>query len=288
MIILIDSNSICHAVKHSLKELTYDEQSVYIIYGFMRQLLALAKTFKTNKFIFVWDSRKSLRKEIFPDYKKTRRREDKTIEEIRLDDIAYTQFNMLRKKIIPELGFKNSFMVDGYEADDIIAQIIKQNPKEEIVIISADEDLYQLLSDTVTIYSIKKKREYTNKNLWKDYRITPIEWGTVKAIAGCSTDDVPGVPSVGEATACKYLTKQLPKTYKAFKVIEDNKKLIEFNKQLVVLPLKGTPKVSLVDKDDLDVKKFITISQRYGFNSFTTKENLAQWKEHIFTGKLFN
>lgn len=288
MILLIDANAICHQAKHSMKGFSYDEQEVGVIFGFMRQLLALAKNFQTNKFVFAWDSRKSFRTNMFLKYKEKRKTAEKTKEEKRFDEIAFNQFNIIREEILPELGFCNNFMIDGYEADDIIASIIQKiNGKEEIVIISSDEDLFQLLSETVSMYSTKKKKSYTDKNLWKDYRITPKEWGTVKAIAGCSSDSVPGVPGVGEVTACKYLTKQLPKTHKTYRSIVASKELIEFNKYLVVLPLKGTPIISISSKDSLLVKNFITVSQRYGFNSFTNKENLAQWKEHIFIGKLF-
>ena len=73
MILLVDSNSICHQAKHSMGNLTWEEKEVGIIFGFLRQLLSLAKTFETNKFVFVWDSRISLRTKMFPDYKKTRK-----------------------------------------------------------------------------------------------------------------------------------------------------------------------------------------------------------------------
>ena len=114
------------------------------------------------------------------------------------------------------------------------------------------------------------------------YKVTPEDWGKVKAIAGCSSDGVPGVSGVGESTACKYLTKMLPKTYKTYKTIEKSTELINFNKQLVILPFKGTPDLVVKNKNKLSLEKFITISQRYGFDSFLKKENLDQWKTYLF------
>jgi DNA polymerase I len=282
--LLIDSNGICHSTKHTLDSLSWEEKKVGVIYGFLRQLLSLSKTFDSNQFVFVWDSRQSLRTKIFPDYKKARRKE-KSPEEKELDDIAYAQFDILRTEIIPTLGFKNNFMLDGYEADDIIAKICQTYPHEEINIISADEDLYQLLSKNIFMYSIKKKQMYTANNLWKDYRIIPEEWGEVKAIAGCSTDGVPGVDHVGETTACKYLTLKLPKHHKAYQDIKNSTKLIQFNKKLVVLPLKGTPEIELISDDFLYLKNFINICQRYGFNSLMDSKSLDQWKQYIFKGE---
>lgn len=281
--ILIDSNSICHQCKHAIGSLSWEDKKVGVIFGFIRQILILSKLFKTNQFVFVWDSRESLRIKMFPDYKKARRHE-KSTEEKEFDHIAYDQFDLIRKEILPEIGFINNYMFEGYEADDLIASIVQTNKKESFVIVSTDEDLYQLLSDQVIMYSTRKKQNYTAINLWKDYKITPKEWGEVKAIAGCSTDGVPGVPHVAEVTASKYLNRKLSRTQKTFETIQNSEELIKRNRTLVVLPLKGTPAISLIPKENLDFKKFMTICSRYGFQSLLNKDTLQQWKEHIFKG----
>jgi DNA polymerase-1 len=219
---------------------------------------------------------------MFPDYKKARKRE-KTEEEQTLDHMAYAQFATIRKEILPELGFHNNFKEEGYEADDIIAKIVQERcgPDEEIVIVSTDEDLYQLLYDNVSIYSIRKKRSYTSVNLWKDYRVTPKDWVDVKAIGGCSSDGIPGVSGVAEKTACKYIQRLLPVSTKAHREIRKNKELIERNRKLVELPLPGTPSFLIVE-DSLKIRPFIDVSTKYGFMSFLDKDNLARWKEYVF------
>lgn len=279
--ILIDSNSICHMAKHSMDSLSWEEKKVGVIFGFLRQLLSLSKTFGSNQFVFVWDSKKSIRTQMFPDYKKSRK-QVKTEEEKEFNQLAYDQFNIIKDTILPELGFINNFMCDGFEADDLIAKITQKYLDEEIVIVSTDEDLYQLLSANITMYSIRKKKSYTAINLWKDYKIIPSEWGEAKAIAGCSTDCVPGVPHVGEATACKYITRKLPHLHKTYKAILGAKELIEHNRKLVILPLEGTPDIEINANEKLNIRKFIDISTRYGFQSFLNKDTLQQWKEHIF------
>jgi len=279
--ILVDANAICHQCKHAMGHLSWNDKKVGVMFGFLGQLLSLSKTFETNRFIFAWDSRESLRTKIFPDYKKTRRR-DKTDEEKQLDAIAYDQFDILRKEIIPQIGFANSFMVEGFEADDLIASITFTNPGKDFIIVSADEDLYQLLTDNVRMYSTKKKQFFSNKNLWKDYGVTPEEWSEVKAIAGCSTDGVPGIPGVGEITACKYIRRHLNVKHQAYRNIQEGKELIERNKKLVTLPLAGTPEIKPTFKENLSIKVFQDICGQYGFQSFLEREKFKQWKEYVF------
>jgi DNA polymerase-1 len=265
-----------------MKNLSWNDKKVGVIFGFLNQILSLAKIFDTNKFIFAWDSRKSLRAALFPDYKKQRRYE-KTSEEKELDAISYIQFDIIRQELLSELGFVNNYMVEGYEADDLIASITFTNPNKEFFIISTDEDLYQLLSDNVRMYSIRKKQFYTNRNLWKEYGITPDEWSEVKSIAGCNTDGVPGVMGVGEKTACLYINRHLNVTHKSYHNIKKSRELIVRNRKLVTLPFEGTPEIVLSAKNNLSLTAFQDICNRYGFQSFLEQEKYKQWKKFIFT-----
>ena len=279
--ILVDSNSVAHQCKHAMSNLSWHDKRVGVMFGFLNQILSLAKVFNTNEFIFTWDSRESLRTKLFPDYKRARRHE-KSEEDKELDSIAYAQFDTLRKEIIPELGFAHNYMIDGYEADDLMASIVFCNPDITFDIISSDEDLYQLLSDTTRMYSTKKKQFYTNRNLWAEYRITPDEWAEVKAIAGCSTDGVPGVSRVAEKTACKYINRQLAITTKAYKDIKASREIIVRNRPLVTLPIDSTPDITIIDKDQLSLTAFQNICNRYGFQSCLEQERFKQWKEYVF------
>lgn len=281
--IIIDANSICHAAKHSMGNLSWREKETGVIFGFLQQVLSLSRTMGTNEFIFTWDSHVSFRKEIYPDYKKSRKRELKTEDEQRLDDIAYSQFTELRTYVLPKIGFINNFMQEGFEADDLIAKIVQDHSEnvEFFAIVSSDEDLYQLLRKNVYMYSTKKKQSYTINNLWNDYRISPADWAEVKAIGGCTTDCVPGIPGVGEKTAAKYLTRRLNVTSQAYKKIKDNSALIDFNRKLVKLPLAGTPELAF-SRDDLCFENFLVICEQYGFRSFLDEKRRKEWKENIF------
>jgi len=279
--ILVDSNSICHMAKHSMKGLSWHEMKVGVIFGFLRQILSLAKTFETNKFIFVWDSKESLRKDIFPAYKE-KRKSNKSEEDKELDALSYPQFDALRDEIVPSLGFKNNYIQKGYEADDLIAEFVRNNVREsKATIVSTDEDLYQLLSENVVMYSIRRKQTYTMKNLYKDYGVTPAQWIMVKAIAGCSTDEVPGIVGVGEKTAAKYLTKKLNVNSKTFQSIVKGGDIIARNLALVELPFEGVFPLNH-DRDMLDLRKFIDVCSKYGFQSFLARDTFLQWRNFVF------
>jgi 5'-3' exonuclease len=100
-------------------------------------------------------------------------------------------------------------------------------------------------------------------------------------MVGCTSDSVGGISGVGDKTACKFLNRQLSITSKAYRDIRANKVLIDQNLKLVTLPYPGT-KVFPIQKDTLSLKGFITICQKYGFESFMWKDSIAQWKEHVF------
>ena len=183
-------------------------------------------------------------------------------------------------KVLPKFGFKNNFIQTGMEADDVIAGIT-QNYKEEIVIISADQDLYQLLSPTVSMYSTKSKKLTTDDSFTEKYNITPKEWITVKQIAGCNTDNVTGILRVGEKTAIKYIKGALGEHTKAYNNIVQGSTIIERNEALVKLPFKGTKIPKIKQDKTFYLANFIEITDEYGFRSMQQIETLNQWIEQF-------
>ena len=181
--VIVDCNSICHRVRHTLGSLSHNEQAVGVIFGFLRQVQTIAKRLNSNKFIFCWDSTSRKRKEIYPNYKANRHKEW-TDEEKELNEIAYSQFFTLRTIILPKIGFKNIFYAEGYESDDIIARIVKDNG-HYFVIVSTDGDLFQLLRPNVSMLIANDKPLFTEESLWQKHLITPDKWSLVKSISGC-------------------------------------------------------------------------------------------------------
>lgn len=282
MKLIIDSDYLCHTAKHSIKDLSWEGQQVGVIFGFLRQVLSLAIVFKTREFIFVWDSKNSLRREVFPNYKLNRRTKTKTDEEKEFDASAYKQFHRLKTEVLFNLGFKNIYEQNGYEGDDLIAILVKNYPKEKFTIISADEDLFQILSDNVSLYSLKKKQLYTKQNLWDDFHIAPKEWAEVKSISGCSSDDIPGVVGVKDITASKFVARTLSKHSLAYQAIQVSSDRILENQLLVSLPFPNIKSILLVPDNLLILKNFRLMCEEFGFRSFLNENQLKQWKQNIF------
>lgn len=281
--ILLDSNALCHKAKHTMKELSYEEKKVGVMFGYLSSILRLAKEHNSNQFVHTWDSPSSNRIKIYSMYKEKRRTgADKTDEEKEYDSLAKEQFDLLRTEVLPAIGFKNNFQFKGFEGDDIIASIIDNSDEnQKIIMVTGDEDMFQCLCPGVVMQ--RKKGLYTDKDFAKEYGIGPEMWASVKAIAGCDTDEVPGIKGVGEATAIKYLTGELKVSAKGYQNIisQEGKTIIARNRQLVTLPLKGTP-IPTIEKDTLlSLTAFCDICAKYSFNHFLKKEELSKWKQYL-------
>lgn len=270
-IIIVDSSSLCYQAKFTLS-LDYDGVEVGIIFSFLRQIMKLAKTFNTNQFVFTWDSRESERKKYFPAYKANRHNKELTEEEQEFETICYKQFNELKDTILPEIGF-TSYYQAGYEADDLIASIVFNNPIEDKIIVTNDNDLYQLLSQNTSLFH---KELYTIDNFEKEYNVTPSKWIYVKSLAGCLSDSIPGIEKIGVKTAIKYLKKELKISSNAYQQIQRKKNIADFNLPLVSLPYPGTNKIILPKECNLSYKNYVSILTRYGFRSMLSKESLEQ------------
>ena len=282
-ILVIDCNAICHAAKYSVRGLSYDEMETGIIYGFMAKLLVLQKQFKAVAIVFAWDSVKSKRKRLFPDYKKKRAIEKKP-EDIELDKIAYPQFKELRRTILPELGFKNIFINTGYEADDIMAKIAFDDgfitcPDCDVVIVTRDNDLLQVLSPHTSMFDPQTKRIMTYGAFVEEYGIQPQEWSEVKAIGGCKSDEVPGVVGVAEKTAIKYLQGKMNTKSELYKRIKNSGDIIQRNRALVHLPYKGITLPEIKGGVGIDFLEFTRICGKFGFSSFLKLKKYNEWQQ---------
>jgi len=279
MKILIDANNIAHIAFHSMKGLSYKGKRTGVIFGFLNEMFKIAKKFKSNDLIFCWDtSRKNnLRKKIYPEYKANRDK-DLTEQEKKEKKIGYKQFGILKNDVIPKLGF-NSFVKKGYEADDLIAYIVRSTlVNDPILIVSTDQDLFQLLAFfNVKIYNTRKKKLIDKVKFEKQFNIIPEKWALVKTLAGCSSDNIKGIKGVGEKTAIKYLNNDMKKG-KIFEKIESNyKKMVLQNFNLVCLPYINKDFKLELKKTELSRKAFIEVFDKYGFRTF--EKEFKQWEE---------
>lgn len=256
----------------------YEDEYTGIIYQFFSMMMTLYKKYDDPSFCFAWDSSKSERIRYFPKYKWNRRHKEKKPEQIILQDNCYPQFNMLRKEILPDVGWINNFHQVGYEGDDIMASVIFNNTFDvKPILVSGDEDMFQLLNKC-SIHIPSKKLLMTKNKFFEEYGIDPNDWVKVKQIGGCSTDEVPGVKNVGEGRAIAYLTGRMTRKSKFYQDIKDNQELIDFNHQLVNLPYPGTRKLTL-QTQDLDCGILYEWFKRFGFKSLLKK--FGDWERFL-------
>jgi DNA polymerase-1 len=282
-LLIVDGNALGHRAKHTTGTMKWSGEYTGVVYGFFTQLFNILKKYNPKQTCFAWDSSASLRKDIFPSYKEKRKlsKSLKSAEEKAFDRACYAQFYEIYEEIISAIGFTNNWKIKGYEGDDVIASICLSNKKATKVIATSDNDMFQLLTrdEEIGIYDIRNKAHIGKYEFYKIYGIEASQWKDVKCLAGCSGDEVPGIPGVAVPTAIKYLNGELKSSSKVFQRIEsaEGKAIIERNRKLVVLPFAGTPKLKL-EKDNIDFTKMKSIFMDHGFGSLYSKDKFQEWK----------
>lgn len=268
--LLIDSNYLCHRARWSMGDLAWQGRPTGVIYGFLSSILQLQKRFDTNNVAFCFDSQSSLRKAIYPNYKAHRKnRKPMKKQEEMFEKEFHKQIKLLRTSYLPEIGFNNIFLQKGYESDDLLAQIAKDiHTILDVIIVTADKDLFQCITTNISVYNPHKHIRMTYQRFYQTYKILPTEWILVKALAGCTTDNVKGLPNIGEKTVLKWMWGELNHSTKACKlIISKQAKAIQCgNLPLVLLPFDGTKKIKL-QNDNISKTGWRSVCKRLGFKS---------------------
>ena len=283
MWVLIDISFLAHRARHAMKDLEFEEFKTGVIFGFFEQLLTICfhPKIKSNQVVLFFDSRQSYRRRIYPEYK-NKRAEDRTDEEWKRIGVMKEQLNILRKEVLPEIGFP-CLIQTGLESDDLIAQFALQ-VKTPAVMVTPDGDLYQCITDKVHWYDPARDVYLTPESFYAKKGCHPELWGYIKCLAGCDTDNVKGVPGVGEKTAMKYIHEKLPPHYKAFKAIQ-NLEGIDIplrNYDLVILPHKKTKPID-IQPPEYKIERFIHHCKRFGLKSYLSGMKQEQWM-NFFNG----
>ncbi len=269
--LLCDSHGIGYRAHHSTGSLDGG-----IAFGFLTTVLQLGERYRTNQLVFCWDGPGSLRKKLFPEYKASRT--VKTQEEVAERMKIHTQFNALRDEILPAVGFSNHYLLPEYEADDLIAQTLIDNPDRRFIMVSSDHDLFQLLQykNCKGQHLLSSEKLMTASSFMAEYRVPAREWVSVKSIAGCDGDGVPGVPGVGEKTVIKFLMNALPDGKKK-EAIHSHWARIHSNFKLVRLPFPGVKLATSIRKDSFDEESVQEVFSDLGFSSFVAGEQRERW-----------
>jgi DNA polymerase-1 len=201
-LVLIDGNSIAYRAFFALPLLNNDK-GVYTnaVYGFTTMLLKIIEEEKPTHMLVAFDAGKTtFRHKTYDEYKGGRQKTPPELsEQLPLVREMLDAFNISRHE------------AENYEADDIIGTLAKNASEKEftVKVYSGDKDLLQLVSDKVTVVLTKKGitnvEEYDEALIAEKYGITPKQIIDMKGLMGDSSDNIPGVPGVGEKTAIKLL-----------------------------------------------------------------------------------
>lgn len=247
--LVIDVSSLAHRAFHTMGGLSYQGIPTGVIYGVLAELLRLEGEFATANMAFCFDRRGSVRAKAEPTYKAKRREEWKKWDEEKQKSYRdlRKQVTQLRMKILKNIGYTNIFSQKGYEADDIIAACTKNLRKrnKRVIIVTGDKDMFQLIEEKyVSVYLPTPKEMWTWRRFLDTYYIPPTDWIRVKALAGCDSDEIGGIPGVGDATAIKFIRNELKPESVKYKSItsKTGRRIFKRNLKLVTLPFEGTKK----------------------------------------------
>ncbi|MBR3332356.1 hypothetical protein IKG28_01870 [Candidatus Saccharibacteria bacterium] len=209
-LVLIDGKSVFYRGYYAMGALSLpDGTPTGGIYGFAAIAMEIVKKLNPTKVVVAWDSKTSVsrRRAIYADYKAGR---------VKPGDDFYAQIPLL-KELIKNLGW--AFVeIDNYEADDIIGTLSREADETvgpdgfceyETFIISSDLDMLQIVDSNTHMWRILKG--FTNieqinvPELEEKYGIKKSQFLDLKALKGDSSDNIPGVPGIGEKTAAKLL-----------------------------------------------------------------------------------
>lgn len=204
--VLIDGKSLFYRGYYAMPHLsTADGRPTGGVYGFASLALELVRQLRPDYVAVAWDKAKTnirRRRAIYPEYKANRHPAPPDF---------YQQIPILRQ-LLEALGWP-FYEVDDYEADDIIGTLSKQANRAGIhtVIASSDLDMLQLIDDDTEVYALKKGLSsidrFDVKAFQAKYGIRVDQFLDLKSLKGDSSDNIPGVPGVGEKTAVALLQK---------------------------------------------------------------------------------
>lgn len=201
-ILILDSNSLMNRAFYAIPALSNNE-GVYTnaIYGFTNMLFKLQSEIKPEFIVAAFDkSAPTFRHREFTEYKAGRKK---------MPSELGGQFPLI-KEILTNLGV-DIYEQDGFEADDVIGTIAKKAAEKgiEVYIVTGDKDAFQLADDNINVIFTKKGVTetivYNKESFQNEFGVSPIQFIDVKALMGDKSDNIPGVPGVGEKTAFKLI-----------------------------------------------------------------------------------
>ncbi len=290
-IILIDGSSYLYRAFFACPPLTNAKgEPTGAIIGVVNMIRSLINQYDPTHIAVVFDaSGGSFRNEIYSEYKATRQEMPENLRP-QIEPIH----TILKAMGLPLL------CVDGVEADDVIGTLAKQAEKEnlEVLISTGDKDMAQLVSDKITLINTMNNTILDPKGVMEKFGVPPRKMIDYLALRGDTSDNIPGVPGIGEKTALNLLTHfdSLNDIYSHLDEIEKlpirgakslKQKLVDHKKEADLcyllatiktdVPLDFTTEQLLIG--DIDAKKLVELFDYYDFH---------RWQKDLITGNFLN
>ena len=301
-LVLIDGHSILNRAFYGVPLLTNTKgMHINALYGFLNILFKILDEENPDYLCVAFDrSEKTFRHDIYPEYKGTRKP---------MPDELHEQVPVI-KEILAAMKI-TTCEKPGLEADDILGTLAKraQNDGVEVSLISGDRDLLQIATDHIKIRIPKTKgnktevEDYYAKDVVDKYQVDPLTFIDLKALMGDTSDNIPGVPKIGEKTASALLVEygSLDGVYEHVEEISkpaiknsliENKDLAYLSKTLATINIDADIPISYKDavKNDLFNKEAYELFISLGFKKFLDKfdpSSMAQVREDA-NSKLIN
>jgi len=291
-IVIIDGNSLINRAYYAMQRPMITKEGIYTqgIYGFINMLTKIESDYEPEYMTVAFDLKA-------PTFR----------------HLEYEEYKAGRKAMPPELVMQMPLMKDvlramnikileleGFEADDIIGTVARIGEEEGLkpLIITGDRDALQLVTDNTEVLITKKGitdfEIYTPEKMKERYNLTPTQFIDLKGLMGDSSDNIPGIPGVGEKTGIKLLeqfgsvenllenTEQIS-AKKLREKVEENAHLAVLSKRLATINVNVPVDIDMEELrfTEPDYDKLIDIYSKLEFNSFLKKLKISPKKETV-------
>lgn len=279
-LVLIDGNALLHRAYHATPPFTTRSgELVNAVYGFSSMILKALSELKPDLVAIAWDEKgPTFRHQAYTQYKATRGPADDG-----LSSQYERVYEMCRALNIPE------FRLSGYEADDLIGTLAKQAHNLEVIILTGDRDIMQLISKNIKVLMPRKTLAdvglYGVEEFVARYGFMPAQMVDYKALAGDASDNIPGVSGIGDVSATRLIhqfgtieeiyksenLKTLPQRLQ--KLLAEGGESAAMSKKLVTLDLKAPIKLDLAKcrVHEYDHRKAVKLFEELEFKSLIVR-----------------
>lgn len=281
-IVIIDGNSLINRAYYAMQRPMITREGIYTqgIFGFLNMLGKINDDYAPDYMAVAWDRKApTFRHEAYSDYKAGRK---KMPPELAME-------LPLMKDILSAMKIEN-LEIDGFEADDIIGTVARISEEEGLdpLIITGDKDALQLATDKthvlITRRGISEFDLYDREKMIERYELTPEQFIDLKGLMGDQSDNIPGIPGVGEKTGIKLLKEfgsvaellantDKIKNEKLRAKVEDNAQLAAMSRKLAEINTSVPLDIDVAKfkVETPDYKALVEIYKKLEFNSFLRK-----------------